>query len=96
MKTIGIFPASGGLGSSVCMHLLKRVAADNLILVNRYPEKVPASYVEAGVRVRQASYESSPSDLESAFAGIEVLFLVSFPSHVRDYRVKVCSDLVRS
>jgi uncharacterized protein YbjT (DUF2867 family) len=87
--TIGIFPASGGLGTSTYTHLLKLVPYDEVILVSRYPEKVPAVYTDGGVRVRQASYESSPADLEHAFAGIDILFLISYPSHVRDYRVQV-------
>ncbi|KAK0630369.1 hypothetical protein B0T17DRAFT_528241, partial [Bombardia bombarda] len=30
-----------------------------------------------------------PSALTAAFAGVDVLFLISYPSHVRDYRVQV-------
>ncbi|KAK3305163.1 uncharacterized protein B0T15DRAFT_190278 [Chaetomium strumarium] len=89
MKTIGIFPASGGLGGSTYRHLLKLVQADKVILISRHPEKTPQEYIDAGVQTRQASYESSPSDLEAAFAGVDTLFLISYPSHVRDYRVKV-------
>ena len=89
MKKIGIFPASGGLGGSTYRHLLKAVPNDNVILINRHPDKVPQQYTEAGAVVRQASYESSPSELENAFAGVDVLFLISYPSHVHEYRVKV-------
>lgn len=87
--TIGIFPASGGLGTSTYTHLLRLVPNDQVVLISRYPEKVPQSYIDAGVRVRQASYESTPSELEAAFSGIDILFLISFPSHVHDYRTKV-------
>lgn len=89
MKEIGIFPASGALGGSTYRHLLKLVPNDHVTLINRYPEKVEPEYREAGVRVRKASYESSPQELELAFSGLDVLFLVSYPSHVHDYRVKV-------
>jgi uncharacterized protein YbjT (DUF2867 family) len=87
--TIGIFPASGALGTSTFTHLLKLVPNDQVILINRYPEKVPQSYLDAGVRVRKASYESTPSELEEAFSGIDTLFLISYPSHVHAYRTKV-------
>jgi hypothetical protein len=89
MKTIGIFPASGALGTSTYTHLLKLVPNERVILINRHPEKVAQQYVEAGVNVRQASYESAPEELEAAFTGVEVLFLISYPSHVHEYRVNV-------
>ncbi|KAK3346877.1 hypothetical protein B0T25DRAFT_289968 [Lasiosphaeria hispida] len=89
MKTIGIFPASGGLGSSTITHLLNLVPANNLTLINRHPDKVPQAHTDAGVQARKASYESLPSELEATFSGIDTLFLISYPSHVRDYRIKV-------
>ncbi|KAK3380445.1 hypothetical protein B0T24DRAFT_615422 [Lasiosphaeria ovina] len=89
MKTVGIFPASGGLGRSTYRHLLEIVPKQKVVLISRHPDKVSQAYVDAGVQARQASYESSPADLEVVFAGIEALFLISYPSHVRDYRIKV-------
>ncbi|GJC84889.1 NmrA-like family protein [Colletotrichum tofieldiae] len=89
MKSIGIFPGSGALGGSTYDYLLKLLPADHIILINRHPEKVPQEHIKNGVRARKASYESSPSDLEAVFSGIEVLFLISYPSHVHDYRKKV-------
>lgn len=89
MKTIGIFPASGGLGGSTYTHLLTLVPHDRVTLISRNPSKIPPHYAESGVTLKQASYESSPAELEEAFRGIDVLFLISYPSHVRDYRVKV-------
>lgn len=91
--TIGIFPASGGLGTSTYNHLLKLVPNDQVILISRYPEKIPQEYIAAGVTLRKASYESTPSDLETGFAGIDILFLISYPSHVHDYRTKVGTPL---
>ncbi|KAK6215786.1 hypothetical protein QIS74_08805 [Colletotrichum tabaci] len=89
MKSIGIFPGSGALGGRTYDYLLKLLPADHIILINRHPEKVPQEHIKNGVRARKASYESSPSDLEAVFSGIEVLFLISYPSHVHDYRKKV-------
>lgn len=87
--TVGIFPASGGLGTSTYTHLLKLVPNDQVVLINRHPENVPQPYIDAGVRVLKASYESTFPELETAFSGIDVLFLISYPSHVHDYRTKV-------
>lgn len=89
MKEVGIFPASGALGGSTYRHLLKLVPNDHVTLISRFPEKVEAEYRDAGVRARKASYESPPQELELAFSGLDVLFLVSYPSHVHDYRVEV-------
>lgn len=88
-KEIAIFPASGGLGGSTHRHLLQLVPNDRVTLICRHPDKIEAVYKQAGVTVRKATYESSPQELELAFSGIDVLFLVSYPSHVHDYRVKV-------
>ena len=87
--TVGIFPASGGLGGSTLAHLAKLLPGKDIIAINRHPEKTPSHLAEGGVQVRKASYESSPAELEQAFAGIDVLFLISYPSHVHEYRVKV-------
>ena len=90
MKSIGIFPASGGLGGSTSTHLLANVPAEHVTLISRHPDKSPSTIPGSDrATLRQASYESSPADLEAAFSGIDVLFLISYPSHVRDYRVKV-------
>ncbi|CEI60219.1 hypothetical protein FVEN_g6397 [Fusarium venenatum] len=89
MTQIGIFPASGALGTSTYTHLLSQVPNDKVTLINRYPEKVPKKYTEKGTTVRQASYESSAEDLQTVFSGIDVLFLISYPSHVHQYRTKV-------
>ncbi|KAH8904169.1 NAD(P)-binding protein [Coniochaeta sp. PMI_546] len=87
--TVGIFPASGGLGGSTSTHLTKLVPRKDIVLINRYPEKTPSHLTEGGIRLRKASFESSAAELEEAFAGIDVLFLISYPSHVHEYRVKV-------
>lgn len=89
MKNTGIFPAAGGLGGSTYRHLLKLVPNDHVTLICRYPEKIERAYLDAGVTVRKATYEYSPQELEIAFSGLDVLFLVSYPSHVHEYRTKV-------
>lgn len=91
MKEIGIFPAAGGLGGSTYRHLLKIVPNDHVTLICRHPEKIEAEYRRevGGVTVRRATYECTPQELELAFSGLDVLFLVSYPSHVYEYRVKV-------
>ncbi|KAL5318016.1 hypothetical protein ACEPPN_015120 [Leptodophora sp. 'Broadleaf-Isolate-01'] len=86
---IGIFPASGALGTSTYTTLLSEVPNNQVTLINRHPEKVAKKYVENGVTLRQASYESSSEELEAVFAGVDVLFLISFPSSVHLYRTKV-------
>lgn len=95
MKCIGIFPGSGGLGGSTYDYLLKLLPSDHIILINRHPERVPQEHIKNGLRARKASYESSPSDLEAVFASIEVLFLISYPSHVHEYRKKVRSKKLK-
>lgn len=88
---LGIFPASGGLATSVYTHLLTTLSypAQSLVLVCRYPSKIPSNFLSAGVTTRQASFESTPADLTAAFTGIDVLLLVSYPSHDSTYRIDV-------
>ncbi|KAL6891829.1 hypothetical protein GGI43DRAFT_199608 [Trichoderma evansii] len=89
MPTIGIFPASGGLGSSTYTHLFNKVSPSNTVLISRHPDKTPQVYQDQGVQLRQASYEASPSELEAAFKDIDILFLISYPSHVHEYRTSL-------
>jgi len=85
--TIGVFPASGGLGSSIVNHLTTLVPASELILVARSPEKL-ADLREAGATVRQADYDA-PSSLTNAFDGVDVLMLISYASFEIRHRVDV-------
>lgn len=89
MSRIAIFPASGGLGASTYTHLLSLVPPQNVTLISRDPSKIPTQYTAAGAKTVQASYESRTADLEAAFTGADILFLISYPSHVHDYRVHV-------
>ncbi|KAG7006617.1 hypothetical protein G7Y79_00013g033890 [Physcia stellaris] len=85
MSKIGVFPASGKLGTSIYTHLLTLVDPGNVILILRDPSKVPAKYTQAGVTARKADY-SSPETLENAFDGVSHLVLVSYPSIENEYR----------
>ncbi|KAJ5835262.1 hypothetical protein N7447_001288 [Penicillium robsamsonii] len=83
---IGVFPASGALGSSIVNHLAKLVPESDLILISRRPEKLD-DIKQAGATVRRADYDE-PSTLGTAFDGVDVLMLVSYASFEIDHRVK--------
>ncbi|KAJ5130062.1 uncharacterized protein N7515_006101 [Penicillium bovifimosum] len=83
---IGIFPASGGLGSSIVNHLTKLVTPSDLILIARHPAKLD-SLSQAGATVRRADYDE-PSTLETAFDGVDTLMLISYASFEIEHRVK--------
>lgn len=85
--TIGVFPASGGLGSSVVNHLETLVPASQLLLIARHPEKLVAAK-EAGATVRQADYDT-PSSLTNAFDGVDILMLISYASFEIEHRAEV-------
>ena len=84
---IGVFPAAGGLGTSIVNHLSKQVPASQLVLIARKPENL-AKLQESGATVRHADYDQ-PSTLDAAFNGVDVLMLVSYASIEIEYRVKV-------
>lgn len=67
--------ASGQLGRLVVNGLLKKVAASEIALVVRTPEKV-ADFAALGVQVRQADYDQSET-LAAAFNGADKLLLIS-------------------
>ncbi|SDM86518.1 SDR family oxidoreductase [Allokutzneria albata] len=69
---IVITGATGGLGALVVESLLERVPADQVAAAVRSPEKASG----LGVRVRAADY-SDPASLERAFAGADVVLLIS-------------------
>ncbi|KAJ5798496.1 uncharacterized protein N7503_007792 [Penicillium pulvis] len=86
MSKIGVFPASGGLGSSIVNHLRSLVPATDLILIARNPAKL-SDEKEAGATIRQADYDD-PASLDNAFDGIQTLMLISYASFEIDHRVK--------
>lgn len=89
-KKIAIFPASGKLGGSLVKHALGLIPAHHLVLISRYPTKIPESYRDAGATVRAADYDS-PKTLENAFSQVKTLFLISYPTFQHEHRTKVRS-----
>ncbi|KAL4966493.1 uncharacterized protein BDV14DRAFT_171181 [Aspergillus stella-maris] len=86
MSRIGVFPATGGLGSSIVKHLLKLVPASQLILIARKPESL--SYAaDAGATIRKADYDD-PATLDTAFDGVDVLMLISYASFEIEHRIQ--------
>ncbi|OQU99791.1 hypothetical protein CLAIMM_05373 [Cladophialophora immunda] len=69
---------SGKLASRVLRHILeqKLIPPTDLIISSSNPDRVPAIAREHGIEVRQGDY-TDPASLKSAFAGGDVLFLVS-------------------
>jgi putative NADH-flavin reductase len=87
MTKIGIFPAAGGLGSSIINHIIKHVPASQLILIARKPDDL-IELSRAGATVKRADYED-PSSLDRVFDGVDVLMLISYASFEIEYRVEV-------
>lgn len=72
---IAITGATGQLGRLVIQQLLQTLPAEQLIAAVRSPEK--ATDLQAlGVQVREADY-SNPQTLQTAFAGVNKLLLIS-------------------
>ncbi|KAI9933526.1 hypothetical protein ASPWEDRAFT_115377 [Aspergillus wentii DTO 134E9] len=86
MSKIGVFPASGGLGSSIVNHLLQLVPASELVLLARHPDKL-ADVSRAGATVRRVDYDE-PETLYRAFEGIGVLMLISYASFEIEHRIE--------
>jgi NAD(P)H dehydrogenase (quinone) len=73
--TIAITAATGQLGQLVVEDLLKRVPAEQLVLVVRSPEKA-AAFADRGVKVRKAAYDDKDA-LVGAFTGVDKVLLIS-------------------
>ncbi len=71
---ITVTGVTGKLGRVVALDLLTRVPATELTAVARTPEKA----ADLGIDVRHGDYED-PASLRAAFAGTDVLLLVSSP-----------------
>ncbi|RKK65688.1 hypothetical protein BFJ69_g16061 [Fusarium oxysporum] len=82
--SVGIFPASGGIGGGTVKHMLTRLPPTDLILISRHPENL-ASVKAQGAEIRQADYDDD-SALQHAFHGIDTLFLISYASVEHEYR----------
>ena len=86
-KSVGIFPASGGIGGSTVTNILKRLPPKDLVFIARSPEKLENER-RAGATVKKADYDDT-SSLEHAFDGLEVLFLISYASVQHEHRTEV-------
>lgn len=86
---LAVFPASGGLGSSIVSHLLalSPTPSSSLLFISRNPDKLTAAR-ENRVTLRQADYDQ-PETLKGVFAGAETLCLISYPSIQIEHRFKV-------
>lgn len=73
--TIALTGATGKFGSIVAETLLKTVPAENIVASVRNPEKAEALKAR-GVDVRHGDFDQ-PETLDSAFAGVERLLIVS-------------------
>ncbi|KAM0210687.1 hypothetical protein ACHAQI_005826 [Fusarium lateritium] len=82
--TVGIFPASGGIGGGTAKHISTRLPPTDLVFIARNLEKL-ASYKATGVDVRQADYDDDDA-LETVFNGIKTLFLISYASVEHQHR----------
>jgi NAD(P)H dehydrogenase (quinone) len=67
--------ASGSLGRKITERLLEKIPAENLTLTTRTPEKLDGLR-QRGVTVHAADY-NDPAALERAYAGSDVLMLIS-------------------
>ncbi len=75
--SIVITGATGGLGSLVVQHLLKKVPASEIVVSVRQPEKASA-LAEQGIEVRQGDYDD-PASLQKTLVGASKLLLISSP-----------------
>lgn len=74
---IAVTGVTGHLGRVVVDDLLTRVPATELVAVARDPRRA-ADLADRGVDVRAGDYDD-PTSLRAAFAGVDVLLLVSSP-----------------
>jgi uncharacterized protein YbjT (DUF2867 family) len=86
-QTVGIFPASGGIGGGTVQHISTRLPAKNLTFIARSPEKLEQQRL-SGATIRKADYDDTAS-LEHAFDGVDTLFLISHASVEHHHRSEV-------
>lgn len=88
---IGLTGATGQLGSIVAETLLKTVPAGKIVASVRNPEKAEALKAR-GVDVRHGDFDQ-PETLDTAFAGVERLLIVSvdgdIDTRIRQHKVAV-------
>ncbi len=87
---IAVTGATGKLGQLVIEALLKRIPAEQIVVAVRTLSKA-GELAARGVQVREADY-TKPETLQSAFAGVEKLLLIS--SNVVGQRVEQHSAVI--
>ena len=75
MGKIIVTGASGQFGNAAAKLLLEQVAAEDLVLLSRTPEKL-AEFAQRGAQVRHADFDD-PASLRAAMAGGERMLLIS-------------------
>lgn len=75
MTTFAIAGASGTLGRTTADFVLETTAPEQLMLVSRDPAKL-AGFAARGVQTRAGDFDA-PDTLAPAFAGVDVLLLIS-------------------
>lgn len=83
-RTIGVFPAAGGLGTATLEQLLKTVEPSRVVLISRHPEKLQEE-IKLGATPRKADYDD-PASFDGAFEAVDILNIISYPSFVKDHR----------
>lgn len=83
---IALTGVTGKLGRVVAEDLLTRLPAADLVAVARDPDKA-ADLAGRGVEVRRGDYDD-PASLRTAFAGADVLLLVSSPDTTPGVRAR--------
>jgi len=79
--------ATGGLGSQVFKHLLQLLPPSQ-ITASLYNPSGASEFIKAsGALIKQGSY-TDPSSLDTAWAGADKLFLISYPGISRETRVQ--------
>jgi hypothetical protein len=89
-QTVGVFPASGGIGGGTVKHISTRLPAKNLTFIACSPEKLEEQRL-SGATIRKADYDDTAS-LEHAFDGVDTLFLISYASVEHQHRSEVRYD----
>ncbi|KAL0479691.1 quinone oxidoreductase [Acrasis kona] len=95
-KSVGVFPATGGLGGSTLKYLLEFSDPNSVTAILRKPETVLPKAKESAT-VRSADYDV-PASLEHAFDGLSTLNIISYPSfegEARFLRHKTAIDAAR-
>ncbi|VDB92049.1 unnamed protein product [Peniophora sp. CBMAI 1063] len=89
MTRILLTGSTGGLGSEVLRYILPLIAPSDLVIASPTPARVREAWpnLPAEVEIREGDY-MRPETLPSALAGIDVFFIISYPSIAHEVRVR--------